>query len=112
MYSRKIPHKIETLEVGDYRSEKGKAIIEAKRPEDIWGRVINKNNGWDDQMQRLSTYCYDRGIMPWLVVEGTMDDSIRRTRGKVHVNEVRGAIVSATVRYGIAVWHCEGSCNI
>ena len=108
IWERKIPHLIKTLEAGDFQNEKETVIIENKRPEDIWGRVLNKSNGWDDQMSRLSDYCYERGIMPWLVVEGTMDDSIRRTHGKVHVAEVRGAIASASVRYGIAVFVCEG----
>ena len=108
LYVRKIPHKMQTLTVGDFQNENENVIVENKRPEDIWGRVINKENGWDDQMSRLSEYCYERGIMPWLVVEGTMDDAIRRTHGKIHVPEVRGAIASASVRYGIAVFHCEG----
>ena len=107
VWQRKIPHKIQAMEVGDFQNEKGNAIIERKRPEDIWGRVINKTNGWDDQMGRLSDYAYGHGCMPWLIVEGSFDTATRRTHGKFHPEETRGAIVSAAVRYGIAVWNAQ-----
>lgn len=107
VWDRKISHIVKTLEVGDFQNEKGNAIIERKRPEDIWGRVLNKSNGWDDQMSRLSDYAYGHGCMPWLIVEGSFDTAVRRTHGKFHPEETRGAIVSAAVRYGIAVWNAE-----
>lgn len=107
VWDRKISHMVKALEVGDFQNEKGNAIIERKRPEDIWGRVLNKSNGWDDQMSRLSDYAYGHNCMPWLIVEGSFETASRRTHGKFHPEETRGAIVSAAVRYGIAVWNAE-----
>jgi len=107
VWDRKISHIVKKLEVADFQNEKETAFIERKKPEDIWGRVLNKNNGWDDQMGRLSEYAYAHNAMPWLIVEGSFDAAIRRTNGKIHVDETRGAIVSAAVRYGIAVWNAD-----
>lgn len=96
---------IKKLDAGDFMNEKENLALERKRPEDVWNRVFNKQ--WDRQMQDLQGWALEAGTVPWLLIEGTYQEAHVRTRGKMPVQETKGAIVSAAIRYGIAVWYCK-----
>jgi len=96
---------IKKLDAGDFMNEKETVALERKRPEDIWNRVFNKQ--WDRQMQDLQHWALEANTVPWLLVEGTFHEAHIRTRGKMPVEMCKGVVISAVIRYGIAVWYCK-----
>ena len=94
---------IVSLEAGDFANSNRKVVIERKTPMDVWGRIYNKT--WHKQLQKLQTYCLSNGVIPWLIVEGSFYDAHTKSKGKVPILECQQAVYSATVRYGLAVWH-------
>jgi len=102
---QKAKFKVEKLDVGDITNEKRNVILERKRPEDIGNRILNRK--WDKQMQAMYNYCIDNHVVSYLMVEGSFEDSRIRTRGKLNIPQVRGAIISASVRYFCSVWFCR-----
>ena len=103
--TQKVKFKVKKLPVGDIMNVKQTIVLERKRPEDIWNRILNRS--WDKQMQNMFNYCLDNHIVPWLLIEGSFEDSMNRTRNKVKIPQVRGAIISASVRYFCSVWYCR-----
>jgi len=102
---QKVKFKVEKLPVADFTGKKRNVYLERKRPEDIWNRITNRK--WHKQMQAMYDYCIEHNAAPYLLIEGSFEDSMRRTNGKVKIPEVRGAIISASVRYFCSVWYCR-----
>ena len=102
---QKVKFRVKKLDAGDITNKKQNIIIERKRPEDIWNRIQNK--GWHKQMQKMTNWCMDNHAAPYLLVEGTFLNAKLRTKGKLRIPEVRGAIISASVRYFCSVWYCR-----